>query len=90
MLEEARSLNGWCGTREMTPDDHAILGPAGSARGIWCAGGFSGHGFMHAPAAGRIMSEWILAGAPPGDFDDAPFSIARFSSGTTEKAGFVF
>ena len=89
-LEEARSLNGWCGTREMTPDDHAILGPVGGVRGIWCAGGFSGHGFMHAPAAGRIMSDWMLSGAPPADLDVAAFSIERFTSGTTEKAGFVF
>ena len=58
-LEEARSLSGWCGTREMTPDDHAILGPVGDVRGMWCAGGFSGHGFMHAPAAGRIIAEWL-------------------------------
>jgi sarcosine oxidase, subunit beta len=89
-LEEARSLSGWCGTREMTPDDHAILGPVGDARGLWCASGFSGHGFMHAPAAGRIMAEWLLTGAPPAEIDVSSFVIDRFASGTTEQAGFVF
>ncbi len=89
-LEEARSLNGWCGTREMTPDDHAILGPVRGVQGIWCAGGFSGHGFMHAPACGRIMSEWILNGAPPADVNVAAFLLERFDSGTNEQAGFVF
>lgn len=89
-LEEARSLSGWCGTREMTPDDHAILGPVGEASGIWCASGFSGHGFMHAPAAGRIMAEWLLNGAPPADAEITAFAIERFASGASEKAGFVF
>jgi sarcosine oxidase subunit beta len=89
-LEEARSLNGWCGLREMTPDDHAILGPVDALTGMWCATGFSGHGFMHAPAAGRIVAEWMLSGQPPADIDPAPFALARFAAGKTTKAGFVF
>ncbi len=89
-LEEARSLSGWCGTREMTPDDHAILGPVGDVRGMWCAGGFSGHGFMHAPAAGRIIAEWLLNGTAPENLDVSAFAIERFSSGETERAKFVF
>ena len=89
-LEEARSLSGWCGTREMTPDDHAILGPVGDVRGIWCAGGFSGHGFMHAPAAGRIMAEWVLGDGPPADLDVSAFALERFASGTIEQGKFVF
>jgi sarcosine oxidase, subunit beta len=90
VLEEARSLNGWCGLREMTPDDHAILGPVGAPHGMWCAVGFSGHGFMHAPAVGRIMSEWLLSGSPPADTDVSAFALDRFASGMTTKAGFVF
>ncbi len=89
-LEEARSLSGWCGLREMTPDDHAILGPVGGVRGIWCAGGFSGHGFMHAPAAGRIMAEWMLRDGPPSDIDVSAFAIDRFASGPTTQEKFVF
>jgi len=89
-LEEARSLNGWCGLREMTPDDHAILGPVGVPRGMWCAVGFSGHGFMHAPAVGRILSDWMLSGTPPADTDVSAFALDRFASGMTTKAGFVF
>jgi sarcosine oxidase subunit beta len=89
-LEEARSLNGWCGLREMTPDDHAILGPVDALPGMWCATGFSGHGFMHAPAAGRIVAEWMLTGQPPADVDPAPFALDRFAAGKTTKAGFVF
>ena len=89
-LEEARSLNGWCGLREMTPDDHAILGPVGLPHGMWCAVGFSGHGFMQAPAVGRIMSDWMLNGTPPTDTDIAAFALDRFALGMTTKEGFVF
>jgi sarcosine oxidase subunit beta len=62
----------------MTPDDHPILGPAPDLEGFWLAVGFSGHGFMHAPAVGRAMADWILTGQPV-DLDSAAFSLARFA-----------
>lgn len=48
------------GIYDVTPDHQAILG---RVRGnIWVAAGFSGHGFMLAPAVGRILAEAILGG----------------------------
>ncbi len=44
--------------------------------GFFCAVGFSGHGFRHGPAVGRILSELILEGRT--DFDLAPFTFDRF------------
>ncbi|HET9016849.1 MAG TPA: FAD-dependent oxidoreductase [Thermomicrobiaceae bacterium] len=78
LLAEARSLSGWCGLRAMTPDEQPILGPVGPA-GSWCAAGFSGHGFMHAPAVGRLMAEWLLDGAPRG-IDPASLTLDRFGA----------
>jgi sarcosine oxidase subunit beta len=69
----------------MTPDDHAILGPAPAPLGLWSAAGFSGHGFMHAPAIGRIMAEWLLDGAPNG-IDVATFALERFDTNGTGAA----
>ena len=46
----------------MTPDHHAIIGEAPEVRGLFLANGFSGHGVMHSPATGRIVSEMILDG----------------------------
>lgn len=52
----------WAGLYEMTPDHHPILGPAAEVPGLFLANGFSGHGVMHAPATGKILSDLILAG----------------------------
>ena len=52
----------WAGLYEMTPDHHPILGPAPDVPGFFLANGFSGHGVMHAPGTGKILSDLILHG----------------------------
>jgi sarcosine oxidase, subunit beta len=52
----------WAGCYEMSPDHHSILGPAPNVRGLFFANGFSGHGVMHSPATGKIVSDLILRG----------------------------
>lgn len=52
----------WAGLYEMTPDHHPILGPVPETPGFFLANGFSGHGVMHAPATGKILSDLILHG----------------------------
>jgi len=48
------------GAYDVTPDNKAILGRVRDR--VWVAAGFSGHGFMQAPAVGRILAEAILDG----------------------------
>jgi sarcosine oxidase subunit beta len=48
------------GFYDVTPDHQAILGEV--RPGLWVAAGFSGHGFMLAPAVGRILAEAIALG----------------------------
>jgi sarcosine oxidase, subunit beta len=68
----------WAGLYEMTPDHHPILGEAPSVPGFFLANGFSGHGVMHAPATGRILSDLILTRST--DLIDASLlNLARFS-----------
>ena len=50
----------WAGLYEMTPDHHPILGSVAEVPGFFLANGFSGHGVMHAPATGKILSDLIL------------------------------
>jgi sarcosine oxidase subunit beta len=68
------------GLYEMTPDHHAIIGEAPHVRGLYLANGFSGHGVMHAPATGRIISEMILDGEARL-LDVAPLGLERFAEG---------
>jgi len=68
----------WAGLYEMTPDHHPILGEAPNLPGFFLANGFSGHGVMHAPATGKILSDLILTGKT--DLIDADLlNLARFS-----------
>jgi sarcosine oxidase subunit beta len=68
----------WAGLYEMTPDHHPILGEAPGVPGFFLANGFSGHGVMHAPATGKILSDLILTGKT--DLIDAGLlSLSRFA-----------
>lgn len=70
----------WAGLYEMTPDHHPILGEAPGLSGFFLANGFSGHGVMHAPATGKILSDLILTGKT--DLIDASLlDLARFAEG---------
>ena len=76
-LEAAQVSNGWAGLYETTPDHNAVLGPPGGVAGLMLANGFSGHGFMHAPAVGQLIAEWIVDGRP--SIDLAPLRLERFN-----------
>jgi sarcosine oxidase, subunit beta len=79
IVAEARIAGGWAGLRPLTPDDHAIIGPAPGVEGLFLAVGFGGHGFQHSPATGRYVAEWIVDGAP--SLDLALFDPGRFARG---------
>ena len=70
----------WAGLYEMTPDHHAILGPVPDVRGFFLANGFSGHGVMHAPATGKIVSDFILRGTTDL-IDPTALAWERFQTG---------
>ena len=70
----------WAGLYEMTPDHHPVLGEVPEVPGFFLANGFSGHGVMHAPAAGKILSDLILAGKT-NLIDAWLLNLARFAEG---------
>jgi sarcosine oxidase subunit beta len=88
LIERAKIAGGWAGLRPLTPDDHAILGPAPGVDGFFLAVGFGGHGFQHSPMTGRMVAEWILDGKPSMDlslFNPARFGKDTRLSGDTHK-----
>jgi len=70
----------WAGLYEMTPDHHAIIGPAPNVEGLFFVNGFSGHGVMHSPASGCIAADLVLHGASKL-MDAAPLGVDRFRTG---------
>ena len=77
VLEQARVRTGWGGLYEVTPDHSPLLGET-EVPGFYCACGFSGHGFMHAPAAGKVISELITRGASEPDVSElSPLRLAE-------------
>jgi len=79
LLETAGRLAGWAGLYEVTPDAHPIIGPT-PVEGYWIVAGFSGHGFMHGPVAGKLMSEFILEGHA-SSVDVSRLDLGRFQEG---------
>jgi glycine/D-amino acid oxidase-like deaminating enzyme len=65
------------GLYDVTPDQQPILGQVRDR--VWVAAGFSGRGFMQAPAIGRIVAESVLG--VRSDPTLAVFDADRFAEG---------
>lgn len=68
------------GFYDVTPDNQPILGPVAGLEGLHVAAGFSGHGFMLAPAVGRRVASAALGGALDPVLQD--LSLDRFATGS--------
>jgi sarcosine oxidase subunit beta len=86
-LEDASISHAWAGLYEMSPDANPLIGPAPEVEGLFLINGFSGHGFQHSPAAGRILADLITGRDPCVDL--APFSPNRFVAGKAQGEQYV-
>jgi len=89
ILERAPVMRAYAGTRELSPDYSGIIGPVPQAPGLWVACGFSGHGFMHAPAIGIVMAELLLDGVA-SSVDATPLLYERFLRGNIRVEANIF
>jgi sarcosine oxidase, subunit beta len=79
-LADASISHAWAGLYEVSPDANPLIGPVREVGGFFLINGFSGHGFQHSPAAGRILAD-VITGRDP-QFDLTPFALERFAAGT--------
>jgi sarcosine oxidase subunit beta len=86
-LETAEIKTAWGGLYESTPDHHAVIGSSGVYPSFFHCTGFSGHGFMHAPAAGIVTAELICD--EKTSFDISPLSPHRFVGAVLGEEGTV-
>ncbi|MCE2563296.1 FAD-binding oxidoreductase [Komagataeibacter sp. FNDCF1] len=81
VLEDLRVERSWAGHYEVNFLDHnAIIGPHDEIGNLVFMNGFSGHGVMHAPAAGRGIAEHILTGQYR-TLDLSPLGFERIRAG---------
>jgi glycine/D-amino acid oxidase-like deaminating enzyme len=77
-IADAGIRGGWAGLYEMTPDHNAVIGESPLASRFLYATGFSGHGFLQAPAVGEILRDLVLRRQPFADI--SPLSVDRFDA----------
>jgi sarcosine oxidase, subunit beta len=77
-IADAGIRGGWAGLYEMTPDHNAVIGESPLASRFLYAAGFSGHGFLQAPAVGEILRDLVLRRQPFADI--SPLSVDRFDA----------
>lgn len=89
-LEQLRLDRAWAGHYEVNDLDHnGILGPHDQIANLIFATGFSGHGVMHAPAAGRGVAELILHGQYAG-LDMSALGYHRIRAGEPLHESIVY
>lgn len=70
-------LRQWSGPYDVSPDGDAIVGQTPGLPGFLQVCGFTGHGFMMAPAVGELLARYIAKGERHPMFDR--WDPARFS-----------
>ena len=80
-MEHLRLERSWAGHYEVNALDHnGIVGPHDEIGNLLFLTGFSGHGVMHAPAAGRAVAELVTQGGYPS-LDLSPLGYERIRAG---------
>ena len=80
-IRDVQVTRRWAGAIDMTPDMMPVIGPVEGSAGLIAATGFSGHGFMLGPIAGRLVADLALGRRP--SLDITPFRLERFRDGTS-------
>lgn len=89
-MQELRLERSWAGHYEVNALDHnGVVGLHDEIRNLVLSTGFSGHGVMHAPAAGRGVAETILHGRYVS-LDLTPLGYHRIRSGTPMPESIVY
>jgi sarcosine oxidase subunit beta len=73
----------------ITPDWHPILDRLPGIDGVYCAVGFSGHGFKMSPIVGQLMTELIVDGQA-STLDIGPLRYSRFQENDPVKTPYAY
>jgi sarcosine oxidase subunit beta len=82
-LGALKVLRQWAGPYDVSPDGEAIVGPTPGHPQLVQVCGFTGHGFMMAPAVGRILATFIVQGKRHPMLDR--WDPGRFAAGQSAR-----
>ena len=88
-MSDSYFRGGWSGLFTITPDWHPILDRVPGVEGLYCAVGFSGHGFKLSPMIGLTMSE-LIAGGRATSIDITPLRFSRFAEGNLLSSSYRY
>ena len=88
-MSNAYFRGGWAGLFTTTPDWHPVLDAAPGVDGLYCAVGFSGHGFKLSPMIGLTMAEMIAQGEA-SSIDISPLRFSRFEEGDLLESSYGY
>lgn len=78
IFEQGRIVEKYSGIWGVTPDYQPIIDRLNHVPGLFCAVGFSGHGYKLSPIIGELMSQFILGETNPLVDNLKLFRFARF------------
>ena len=88
-LAQGYLRGGWSGLFTVTPDWHPILDRLEGIDGLFCAVGFSGHGFKMSPMVGVVMAELVVNGETTS-IDIKPLRQSRFAEGDLVRSRYRY
>jgi glycine/D-amino acid oxidase-like deaminating enzyme len=88
-MGEAYFRGGWSGLFTITPDWHPIIDQVPGVEGLYCAVGFSGHGFKLAPSIGSAVVD-LITGSESKNVDIQELRLNRFSEGDTFTSSYKY
>ncbi len=86
LLEDGQIVEKYSGIWGITPDYQPIIDRLNHVPGLYCAVGFSGHGYKLSPIIGELMSQFILGEANSLVDKLKLFRFARFKENVLVKS----
>jgi glycine/D-amino acid oxidase-like deaminating enzyme len=86
LLEKGKIVEKYSGIWGITPDYQPIIDHLHHVPGLYCAVGFSGHGYKLSPIIGELMSQFILGATHPLLDRLKLFRFARFQENDLVKS----
>jgi sarcosine oxidase subunit beta len=88
-MADATLQSGYAGIYDVSADWQPFIDEVPGITGLFCALGFSGHGFKLSPVVGELVADMVRGRSTPG-IDRDVFRIDRFATGATARSRYAY